>query len=152
MHKISPYLPRHLYLRDCYWLKNKLHYITIPITPTYEVYKGIRLEGGFDLSFLVAAKAKYEYLDQVEVQKIADEVSTAQIGFNIGTSYTHEPSGLAGFLRYNGGLTKMPSNDYDAKIHNGSISIGIRYRVNHHMNITSKTSTPKKRAPRYRNK
>ena len=39
----------------------------------YEIYDGIRLEAGFDLSFLLAAKAKYEYFDQVEVQKIADE-------------------------------------------------------------------------------
>jgi hypothetical protein len=131
-------------------LKNKLHYLTIPFSPTYEVYNGIRIEAGFDLSFLLAAKAEYEYLDQVEIQNIKDEVSTAQIGFNIGTSYSHEPTGLAGFLRYNGGLTTMPSNEYDAKVRNGSISIGIRYRVNHHMN-TSKSTKPK-RAPRYRNK
>lgn len=133
-------------------LKNKLHYLTIPFTPTYEVYNGIRVEAGLDLSFLLAAKAKYEYMDQVEVQKIGDQVSKAQIGFNVGASYTHEPSGLIGFLRYNGGLTKMPSNDYDAKVHNGSISLGVRYHINQHLNI-SKPSGPKpEKQPRYRNR
>jgi hypothetical protein len=130
-------------------LRNKLHYLTIPFTPTYEVYKGIRVEGGFDLSFLLAAKAKYQYLDQTEIQNIKEEVSKAQIGFNIGTSYTHEPSGLIGFIRYNGGLTKMPSNDYDAKIRNGSISFGVRYMVNQYLRTTK--STKPKKAPRYRN-
>jgi len=129
-------------------LKNKLHYLTIPFTPTYEVYQGIRVEGGLDLSFLLAAKGKYQYMDQTEIQNIKEDLSKAQIGFNIGASYTHATTGLIGFLRYNGGLTKLPSNDADYIARNGAISFGLRYIVNHHL-ITSKSTKPKK-APRYR--
>jgi hypothetical protein len=114
-------------------LKNKLHYLTIPITWTYEVYDGIRVEVGPDLSFLLAAKEKYKYQGQTETYNIKDDISKVQVGFNVAASYTHEPTGLAGFFRYNAGLTNVPSSDYDYVAKNGAISFGIRYRLNQHV-------------------
>ncbi len=114
--------------------KNRLHYLSIPFTYTYEFYEGIRAEVGPDISFLVAAKEKYEYMGEKETYNIKEDVSKVQIGYNIALSYTHDASGLGGFFRYNGAFTKMPSSDYDYNVHNGGFSFGVRYRMNHIFN------------------
>lgn len=114
--------------------KNRLHYLSIPFTYTYEIYEGVRAEVGPDISFLVAAKEKYEYNGEKETYNINEDVSKVQIGYNIALSYTHDPTGLGGFFRYNGAFTKMPSSDYDYKAYNGGFSFGVRYRMNHLFN------------------
>jgi hypothetical protein len=111
--------------------KNRLSYLSIPITYTYEFYEGIRAEIGPDISFLVAAKDKYEYLGEKESYDIKEDVRNVQIGYNIALSYTHYESGFGGFFRYNGAFTKMPSSDYDYNVVNGGFSFGIRYQMNH---------------------
>ena len=70
-------------------------------------------------------------MGQTETYDFKDDVSKVQLGFNLGASYTHDQSGLGGFIRYNGGFTKVPSSDNDVKLYNGGISIGARYRINH---------------------
>jgi hypothetical protein len=110
--------------------KNRLHYLTIPFVYTYEVVEGVRLEVGPDLSFLLAAKEKYEFMGEKETYDIKEDVKSVQVGYNVAVSYTHEESGLGGFFRYNGGLTKMPSSDYDYKAYNGGFSLGVRYGIN----------------------
>ena len=111
--------------------KDRLHYLTIPFTFTYRVYDGIKVEVGPDLSFLLAAKQKNTYMGQTETYDFKDDVSKVQLGFNLAASYTHDQSGLGGFIRYNGGFTNVPSSDNDIKLKNGGISFGARYRINH---------------------
>jgi hypothetical protein len=112
-------------------IKDRLSYLTIPFTFTYDVYKGIRLEAGPDLSFLLAAKEIYKFNGQKETYDFKEDVRKVQIGFNLAVSYIYEPLGLGGFIRYNGGLNRVPSSDFDTKAYNGGISFGARYRLNH---------------------
>lgn len=111
--------------------KYRLHYLTLPLTFTYMVHNGISVEAGPDLSFLVAAKEKNEYRGEKETYDLKDETKNFQFGYNIAVSYMHEQTGLGGFVRWNGGFTNVPTNDFDVKIKNGGFSIGARYRINH---------------------
>ncbi len=110
--------------------KDKLGYLAVPLTFRYSFSNGLKAEAGPDVSFVLSAKKKYTYMGQTDTNDFKDDVGKVQIGFNAGLSYTHEDSGLGGFLRYNGGLTTMPNSDYDSKIYNGGISVGVRYDIN----------------------
>jgi hypothetical protein len=110
--------------------KDRLHYLTIPFTYTYDVYKGIRLEAGPEISFLLAAKEVEKFNGNKETYDFKEDVKNVQIGFNIGVSYLHEQTGLGGFFRYNGGFNKVPTGEWDYKIYNGGFSIGARYQMN----------------------
>jgi len=110
--------------------KLRVHYLTIPFTFTYTVYEGVNVEIGPDLSFLLAAKDKYEYMGEKETYDLKDDTNKVQIGYNIAVSYTHEESGLGGFIRWNGGFNNV-NKEGDYVIHNGGFSIGARYRINH---------------------
>jgi hypothetical protein len=110
--------------------KDRLHYLSIPFTFTYEVYDGLRVEVGPDVAFLLAAKEVYEYNGQKETYDFKDDAAKAQLGYNIALSYTHDQSGLAGFFRWNGAFTSVPASDSDYKAFNGGFSFGIRYGLN----------------------
>jgi hypothetical protein len=114
--------------------KDRMHYLSIPFTFTYEVYDGLRVEAGPDISFLLAAKWIYEYNGVKETYDFKDDAATAQLGYNLALSYTHEQSGFGGFIRWNGAFTDPFSKEYvddtDFKVHNGGISFGIRYGLN----------------------
>jgi hypothetical protein len=110
--------------------KDRLHFLTIPFTYTYEVYDGLRVEVGPDVSFLLAAKEIYEYNGTKETYDFKDDAAKAQLGYNIALSYTHEETGLAGFFRWNGAFTSVPDKDSDYKVYNGGFSFGIRYGLN----------------------
>ncbi|MCG8307559.1 MAG: PorT family protein [Cytophagales bacterium] len=111
--------------------KDRLHYLSIPFTFTYNVYNGVTVEAGPDLSFLLSAKEIYTYMGNKEKNNFSDDVHNVQLGYNIAVSYMHEPIGLGGFFRWNGGFNKVPSSNYDTKLYNGGFSIGARYRLNH---------------------
>jgi len=111
--------------------KLRLHYLTIPLTFTYMIHNGISVEAGPDLSFLLAAKEKYEYMGETETYDFKDDTKNFQFGYNIAVSYMHDPTGLGGFVRWNGGFTNVPTSEFDVKLKNGGISIGARYRINH---------------------
>ena len=108
----------------------RLSYLSIPFTFTYEVYNGIAIEAGPDLSFLLGAKEKYTYMGNTDSYDIKEDTRNVQIGFNVGVSYMHDDTGLGGFFRYNGGLNRVVSDEYDYKAYNGGLSVGLRYRVN----------------------
>jgi hypothetical protein len=114
--------------------KDKISYLTIPITFTYEITDGLRVEVGPDISFMVATKWVYDEAGDKTTESFSDDAAKAQIGYNIAIAYTHEESGLGGFFRWNGGFTNPYSNDYigddDWKVHNGGFSFGIRYALN----------------------
>lgn len=111
--------------------KDRLHYLSIPFTYTYDVFEGIRIEAGPDLSFLLSAKEKNEYMGQKETYDFKEQMHNIQFGYNIAVSYTHEETGLGGYFRYNGAFNKIPSSEYDTKIFNSGFSFGARYRINH---------------------
>ena len=111
--------------------KDRLHYLAIPITFTYEVYDGLRFEVGPDFAFLLAAKEVYEFMGEKETYDFKDDAAKAQLGYNIALSYTHTQSGLGGFIRWNGAFTSVPASDSDYKAYNGGFSFGARYRINH---------------------
>lgn len=110
--------------------KHRIHYLTLPVTYTYNIYEGLNVEAGLDFSFLLAAKEKYEYMGSTETYNTKEDVANAQVGVNIALSYMHEASGFGGFFRFNRGLTKMPSSDYDYNAYNGGFSLGVRYILN----------------------
>jgi len=113
--------------------KDKLSYLTIPITFTYEIIDGLRVEVGPDISFLVATKWIYDEGGDKTTESFKDDAAKAQIGYNLAISYTHEESGFGGFFRWNGAFTNPYSKDYigddDWKVHNGGFSFGIRYAL-----------------------
>ena len=111
--------------------KDRISYLTLPIIFTYQVYEGVRVEVGPDLSFLLAAKEKNEYFGETTTYNFTDDTRKVQLGYHIALAYTHQPSGLGGFLRWNGGFTKVPTSEYDTNIKNGGFSVGARYRINH---------------------
>ena len=111
--------------------KDRLSYLTIPVTFTYDLIYGIRAEVGPDISFLLSAKEIYKYDGDKETYDIKEDIANVQLGFNVGVAYTHEKTGLGGFIRYNGAFTSVPSSEYDYKAYNGSINLGVRYRINH---------------------
>jgi hypothetical protein len=111
--------------------RDRLSYLTIPFTFTYQVIEGLRAEAGPDLSFLVAAKEIYKYDGGKEIYDIKENIANVQVGFNLGISYTHDETGLGGFVRYNGAFTKIPSGDNEYKAYNAGFSLGVRYRINH---------------------
>jgi hypothetical protein len=110
--------------------KARLSYLTIPMTFTYQVYEGVNLEVGPDLSFLLAAKEKNTYMGETMTYDFKEDVRNVQLGYNIAVSYMHQQTGLGGFLRWNGGFTKVPTSEYGTSIYNGGFSIGARYRLN----------------------
>jgi len=113
--------------------KERIKYLTIPFTFTYEFYEGFRAEAGPDLAFLVGAKEIYEYNGQKETYDFKEDVRNFQLGYTLGVSYTHEPTGLGGYFHYNGGFTNVPISDYDTKFRNGGFTIGVRYRINQYL-------------------
>jgi len=114
--------------------KDRLHYLSIPFTFTYEVYDGLRIEAGPDVSFLLASKWIVEEDGVKETGDFKEDAAGAQLGYNIGLSYTHDQSGFGGFFRWNGAFTSPYSGDYvddtDFKVRNGGFSFGIRYGLN----------------------
>ena len=113
--------------------KDRLSYLTIPITFTYEIIDGLRAEVGPDLSFLVGTKWTYDEGGDKTTESFNDDAAKVQIGYSIAVSYTHDESGLGGFIRWNGAFTNPYSSDYigddDWKVHNGGFSFGIRYAL-----------------------
>lgn len=110
--------------------KDKLGYLAIPLTFGYSFSNGLKAEAGPDVSFLLSAKEKGTYNGMTSTFDDKDQFSKVQLGFNLGLSYAHEDSGLGGFVRYNGGLNKLPSSGNDYKVFNGGISVGVRYELN----------------------
>lgn len=113
-----------------YKIKDRLSYLTLPFTFTYNVYDNFRVEAGPELSFLTGAKTITEFNNDKMISSGTEGLSGAQIGFNLGASYMHPETGLGGFIRYNGGLNKIGSSDVNEKFYNGGLSIGVRYTLN----------------------
>lgn len=114
--------PEVLYSRQGYSFNNDvvaLNYLNIPLMAKYYVTKGLSVEAGPQIGFLLSAKN-----EKIDVK---DAFKTVDFGVNFGVGYKLE-NGLNFGARYNLGLTDI--NDVDnssGKNKNGVFQISVGY-------------------------
>lgn len=96
-----------------------LSYLNVPLMGKYYVTKGLSLEAGPQLGFLLAAKN--------EKTDVKDAFKTFDFGVNFGLGYKLE-NGLNFGARYNLGLTNINNLDNSSsKNRNGVLQISVGY-------------------------
>lgn len=95
-----------------------LNYLNVPLMGKYYVVKGLSLEAGPQLGFLLSAKN--------ESTNVKDSFKTFDFGVNFGLGYKLN-SGLNFGARYNLGLTNINDLDNSVKNKNGVIQVSIGY-------------------------
>ncbi len=92
----------------------KLEYINVPLLAKYYIVKGLSLEGGPQVGFLLTADREFEKTDNGETETgekdILDEIKGIDFGLNFGLAYRLE-SGVFLAARYNLGLSNI--NDFE---------------------------------------
>lgn len=123
-------------------------YINLPIMLQYKIYKGLHVEVGPQLGYLVSAENEYDArytlgefeLEESGTESIIDEMNKFSFGVNLGLQYDINDRFFVN-ARYSRGLTKIASNsfieseddevednvDY-AKIRNQSFSLGVGFK------------------------
>ncbi|WP_432410732.1 porin family protein [Rasiella sp. SM2506] len=97
----------------------KLNYLNMPLMGKYYVIKGLSLEAGPQMGFLLSAKN--------EDTDIKDSLNTVDLGVNFGIGYKLD-NGLNFGLRYNLGLSDI--NDLEGvtnKNQNGVFQLSVGY-------------------------
>jgi len=108
--------PELMYSRQGYTYNNNiiaLNYLNIPLMGKYYVTKGLSLEAGPQIGFLLSAKN--------EGVKVTNSYNTFDFGANFGLGYKLE-NGLNFGARYNLGITKI-----DTQNRNGVIQVSVGY-------------------------
>lgn len=96
-----------------------LSYLNVPLMGKYYVWKGLSLEAGPQIGFLLSADDEGE-----DVKKLFKSVD---FGVNFGVGYKLQ-NGLNFGARYNLGLSDLNNvNDSTAKIKNGVIQVSVGY-------------------------
>ena len=95
-----------------------LNYLNVPLMGKYYLTKGLSLEAGPQLGFLLSAKN--EKLD------VKDSFKTFDFGVNFGLGYKLE-NGLNFGARYNLGLTNINDLEGVGKNRNGVLQVSIGY-------------------------
>lgn len=96
-----------------------LSYLNIPLMGKYYVTKGLSLEAGPQIGFLLAAKN--------EKTNVKDSFNTFDFGVNFGLGYKLD-NGLNFGVRYNLGLTDINNLDnYSGKNKNGVLQLSVGY-------------------------
>lgn len=96
-----------------------LSYLNVPLMGKYYVTKGLSVEAGPQIGFLLAAKN--------EKTDVKDSFNTVDFGVNFGLGYKLE-NGLNFGVRYNLGLTDINNLEgYSAKNKNGVFQLSIGY-------------------------
>ncbi|MCP2028796.1 hypothetical protein L1276_003967 [Flavobacterium sp. HSC-32F16] len=114
--------PEVIYSRQGYTFNNDivaLNYLNIPLMAKYYVTKGLSVEAGPQIGFLLSAKN-----EKIDVK---DAFKTVDFGVNFGVGYKLE-NGLNFGARYNLGLSDI--NDIDnssSKNKNGVFQISVGY-------------------------
>ncbi|PKB15906.1 porin family protein [Flavobacterium sp. 5] len=96
-----------------------LHYLNIPLMGKYYVAKGLSVEAGPQIGFLLSAKN--------EKTDVKDSFNTFDFGINFGLGYKLE-NGLNFGARYNLGLTNINNiDDSSSKNKNGVFQLSVGY-------------------------
>lgn len=98
----------------------KLGYINVPFIAKYDVYKGLNIEAGPQMGFLVNAQ------DQ-EGTDIKDSFESTDFGLNLGVSYSF-PIGVMLSGRYTFGLTDVIKDNTTSSVKNGVIQLSLGYK------------------------
>ena len=96
-----------------------LNYLNVPLMGKYYVTKGLSIEAGPQLGFLLSAKD--------EKKDVKDSFKTFDFGVNFGLGYKLE-NGINFGVRYNLGLTDINNLDnYSGKNRNGVLQVSVGY-------------------------
>ncbi len=112
----------------------KLDYLNIPIMAKYYVTKGLSIEGGPQIGFLLSAKADVKQTNlatgktETKSLNIKKELSTVDLGANIGVGYQLD---MGVFLqgRYNIGLLDVDKKDKNEKYNDRSLNSVFQFSV-----------------------
>ncbi|WDF64362.1 porin family protein [Flavobacterium sp. KACC 22763] len=114
--------PEIMYSRQGYSFNNDviaMNYLNIPLMGKYYVTKGLSLEAGPQIGFLLSAKN--------EKTDVKDSFNTFDFGVNFGLGYKLE-NGLNFGVRYNLGLTDINNVDNSSiKNKNGVFQVSVGY-------------------------
>nr|WP_294934266.1 porin family protein [uncultured Flavobacterium sp.] len=102
---------------DAEW---KLGYINIPFMVKYDVFKGLNLEAGPQMGFLISAE------DEAG-NDIKDSFESTDFGFNLGLGYSL-PMGLMLSGRYTIGLSDVVKDNTTDSVKNGVIQASVGYK------------------------
>jgi hypothetical protein len=108
--------PEIMYSRQGYSFNNDIvamNYLNIPLMGKYYVTKGLSLEAGPQIGFLLSAKN--------EGVKVTNSFTTFDFGANFGVGYKLE-NGLNFGARYNLGITKVDTDN-----RNGVFQVSVGY-------------------------
>ena len=98
----------------------KLGYIHIPFIAKYNVFKGINLEAGPQMGFLLSAE------DEAG-NDIKDSFESTEFGFNLGLSYSL-PMGVMLSGRYTIGLSDVVKDNTTDSVKSGVIQMSVGYK------------------------
>lgn len=113
---------------------NILSYLNIPLMAKYYLVKGLSIEVGPQVGFLVSAKRKHEYRGVTGIGKEdIENTNVIDFGLNFGLGYKLD-NGLNFDTRYNLGLTNI-FKDVEGEVlnlnsHNGVIQLSVGYFFN----------------------
>jgi len=113
----------------------KLGYLNIPVMAKYYVIKGLSIEAGPQVGFLLSAKNEFNYSSYITEQysstgeeDIKDDLKSIDFGFNFGAGYEFTEN-IFVQARYNLGLTSVfedADGDFDPK--NGVLQLSFGYK------------------------
>lgn len=108
----------------------KSQYLNIPVMAKYDVFKGVDLEFGPQLGFLLAAEQKTKYSGDtgttILTEDIKDDMNKVDFGLNFGLSYTIGNAINLG-ARYNLGLSKVYDTNYFEEEKNSVFQFSVGY-------------------------
>lgn len=102
--------------------KLKLDYINVPLIAKYYVIKGLSIEAGPQIGFLISAKSEFDGEDE----DIKDGLNGIDFGIDLGLGYKLD-NGINFGARYNLGLSDIEDEFDDYKVHNSVFQISVGY-------------------------
>ncbi len=112
----------------------KLDYINIPVMAKYYIKNGLNVQAGPQIGINIGAEieSEYSYMGTTvkETESIKSEVSSVDLGFNLGIGY-ELPIGVFFDARYNFGLLSLNKDSFEGMGTNRNsvfqLSVGYRF-------------------------
>ncbi|TRZ45161.1 porin family protein [Robertkochia solimangrovi] len=104
----------------------KLDYINVPFMAKIYPVKGLSLEVGPQVGFLINDSVEFDGEDLSAEYEISDDLREVDFGANFGLGYKFD-NGFFLNGRYNLGLANLIDDDSDNKIHNGVIQVSAGF-------------------------